>query len=115
LHQSRATPAVDPLHAHETKICESSSCDIAFPRLRVAVFLDGCFWHGCDPHSPSVKKNVHFWHEKIQQNKHRDKATTAHLHALGWVVLRFCEHHAAERYRRNDILRSCGCEGCLSM
>ena len=73
-----------------------TTCDLAFPGLMIAVFLDGCFWHGCDLHPPSVKKNMDFWLEKIERNRTRDASTTAHLTEFGWTVLRFWEHEPAE-------------------
>jgi len=69
-----------------------TTCDFAFPGLKIAVFLDGCFWHGCEKHPPSVKKNSDFWLEKIERNRARDARATAHLAELGWKVLRFWEH-----------------------
>lgn len=69
-----------------------TTCDFAFPGMRIAVFLDGCFWHGCEVHPPSVKKNTDFWLSKIARNRARDARATAHLTELGWVVLRFWEH-----------------------
>jgi len=69
-----------------------TSCDFAFPGLKIAVFLDGCFWHGCELHPPSVKKNAEFWLEKIERNRARDARATVHLAELGWTVLRFWEH-----------------------
>ncbi|ANL30119.1 very short patch repair protein Vsr (plasmid) [Rhizobium phaseoli] len=69
-----------------------TSCDFAFSGLKIAVFLDGCFWHGCEVHPPSVKKNTEFWLEKIECNRARDARATAHLTELGWMVLRFWEH-----------------------
>ncbi|WP_234838020.1 very short patch repair endonuclease [Sinorhizobium meliloti] len=73
-----------------------TTCDIAFPGLKIAVFLDGCFWHGCELHPPSVKKNTDFWLEKISRNRARDARATAHLAEIGWTALRFWEHEAAE-------------------
>ncbi|MBY3544444.1 very short patch repair endonuclease [Rhizobium laguerreae] len=73
-----------------------TTCDIAFPGLKIAVFLDGCFWHGCELHPPSVKKNSEFWLEKIERNRARDARATAHLSEIGWTVLRFWEHETAE-------------------
>lgn len=73
-----------------------TTCDIAFPGLKIAVFLDGCFWHGCVIHPPSVKKNTDFWLEKIERNRVRDARATAHLAGIGWTVLRFWEHETAE-------------------
>lgn len=72
------------------------TCDVALPGLRIAIFLDGCFWHGCESHPPSVKKNTDFWLEKIERNRARDARATAHLTELGWTVLRFWEHEAVE-------------------
>lgn len=73
-----------------------TSCDIAFPSLKIAVFLDGCFWHGCDQHCPVVKKNTDFWLGKIERNHARDLRATAHLTDIGWIALRYWEHEAAE-------------------
>ncbi|MGO7374930.1 very short patch repair endonuclease [Rhizobium ruizarguesonis] len=73
-----------------------TTCDIAFPGLKIAVFLDGCFWHGCAIHPPSVKKNRDFWLEKIKRNRARDVRATAHLAELGWTALRFWEHEPVE-------------------
>jgi DNA mismatch endonuclease, patch repair protein len=66
--------------------------DIAFPSKKLAVFIDGCFWHSCPLHSHIPKSNLKYWLPKLQKNKERDKATTAQLQSQGWVVLRFCEH-----------------------
>lgn len=66
--------------------------DIAFTRARVAVYIDGCFWHGCPLHGTSPKANAAWWAEKIAANRARDADVTAQLHDLGWTVLRFWEH-----------------------
>ncbi len=67
--------------------------DFAFPLLRLAVFVDGCFWHGC-PHcrrnAPSTNRS--FWHEKIAANRGRDREVRRLLHRSGWTVLRIWEH-----------------------
>jgi len=73
-----------------------TTCDFAFPGLKIAVFLDGCFWHGCEVHPPSVKKNTEFWLAKIERNRARDVRATAHLTELGWTVLRFWEHEQTD-------------------
>lgn len=70
--------------------------DIAFPGQRVAVFLDGCFWHGCPEHATHPKANAVWWREKLDKNMARDRETTAHLVEQGWTVLRFWEHEAPE-------------------
>lgn len=66
--------------------------DIAFPRQRVAVFIDGCFWHRCPLHSTPAKNNAEWWEEKLAKNVDRDRSTTALLEDQGWLVLRFWEH-----------------------
>jgi len=79
------------------------TCDIAVPKLRIAVFLDGCFWHGCDIHPPSVKKNTAFWLEKIERNRARDRRVREHLAEIGWTILRFWEHEAVEAIVRKIV------------
>lgn len=71
--------------------------DIAFTRARIAVFLDGCFWHGCPEHGrrPNIR-NQSYWGPKIASNILRDAAHTEALRAAGWTVLRFWEHDAPE-------------------
>jgi DNA mismatch endonuclease (patch repair protein) len=78
--------------------------DIVFTRARVAVFVDGCFWHSCPQHATQPKVNVKWWAEKLEQNRRRDADTTRVLTEAGWTVLRFWEHEdpdlAAEMVRR---------------
>lgn len=71
--------------------------DIAFTRARLAVFIDGCFWHGCPVHGqrPHVR-NGHYWKPKLAGNAERDRAQTRVLEAAGWTVLRFWEHQNPE-------------------
>lgn len=70
--------------------------DIIFTKQRIAVFIDGCFWHGCELHGRrSFQHNVDYWHTKIATNVARDLDTTACLRAAGWHVLRFWEHESA--------------------
>lgn len=66
--------------------------DVAFPGKKVAVFVDGCFWHGCPRHGTWPKKNVVFWREKIERNRNRDADTNKRLRALGWKVIRIWGH-----------------------
>jgi DNA mismatch endonuclease, patch repair protein len=66
--------------------------DVMMTRSRIAVFVDGCFWHGCPAHATWPSTNADWWRSKIQRNIARDRATDAHLAALGWTVLRFWEH-----------------------
>jgi DNA mismatch endonuclease (patch repair protein) len=77
--------------------------DIVFPRAHVAVFVDGCFWHGCRDHGRRPQSNEWYWSPKIERNMVRDRDTTARLEAAGWAVVRVWEHEdpteAAERVR----------------
>ena len=66
--------------------------DIAFPRQKLAIFVDGCFWHGCPEHGSWPKLNAEFWREKINTNRIRDVDTDTMLRALGWNVMRVWEH-----------------------
>ncbi|MEV7288063.1 very short patch repair endonuclease [Streptomyces sp. NPDC093252] len=71
--------------------------DVAFTGVRVAVLIDGCFWHGCPEHATQPKSNAQWWRDKLDRNMARDRETTEHLIAEGWVVLRFWEHEDPER------------------
>jgi DNA mismatch endonuclease, patch repair protein len=66
--------------------------DVVFKKARVAVFIDGCFWHGCPEHGTWPKANADFWREKILTNKRRDSDTDTILRRSGWEVLRIWEH-----------------------
>lgn len=74
-----------------------SSIDIAFPRKRVAIFIDGCFWHGCPEHGEVPKANNEWWENKFAQNRERDARITEKLTASGWIVLRFWTHEKPEK------------------
>lgn len=66
--------------------------DIVFPARRIAVYVDGCFWHGCPIHGTRSATNRGYWDEKIKTNKVRDARITAALKADGWAVFRVWEH-----------------------
>lgn len=66
--------------------------DIVFAGPKVAVFVDGCFWHGCNQHRPLPRTNSRYWRIKIERNRERDAKTDAALREAGWLVLRFWEH-----------------------
>ncbi len=68
------------------------TADIVFTRAKVAVFLDGCFWHGCPKHHRPAKKNSEFWDTKIKGNIARDADTDIRLREAGWRVIRVWEH-----------------------
>jgi DNA mismatch endonuclease (patch repair protein) len=70
--------------------------DVAFPRRRIAVFVDGCFWHGCPEHGTWPKQNAEWWRAKIEANRRRDADTDAKLEEQGWTVIRFWEHESPE-------------------
>lgn len=69
-----------------------SNIDIAFPSKKVAVFVDGCFWHGCPYHGTIPKANENWWAEKLTSNRTRDERVTTQLIEAGWEVLRFWTH-----------------------
>ena len=71
--------------------------DLAFVSARVAVFVDGCFWHGCPRHGTWPKSNADWWRSKILANVKRDLDTTQALRLNGWRVLRFWEHDDPNR------------------
>lgn len=77
--------------------------DIAFTRARIAVVVDGCFWHCCPDHSSTPKANRSYWGPKLARNVRRDAETEAALATLGWRTIRVWEHEnpddAAERVR----------------
>jgi DNA mismatch endonuclease (patch repair protein) len=68
------------------------TADLVFRNARVAVFVDGCFWHGCPQHHAPPKTNADYWATKIRGNKTRDENTTERLRQEGWTVLRFWSH-----------------------
>ncbi|MDO3166658.1 very short patch repair endonuclease [Mycobacteroides abscessus subsp. abscessus] len=66
--------------------------DIAFTKCKVAVFVDGCFWHGCPDHGRPPKSNVEYWNAKLSSNAARDTLQTSILQAHGWIVIRIWSH-----------------------
>lgn len=93
--------------------------DIAFTRLRLAVFVDGCFWHGCPEHGRTPTQNVSWWTQKLAANRDRDRDTDRHLGTVSWTALRIWEHCVAwsaadqvqavlkelERKQRSQVVR----------
>ena len=70
------------------------SPDIVFSKQKVAVFVDGCFWHACPTHGNLPRANTTYWKPKLERNVQRDRAVDAALHAAGWWVVRAWEHEA---------------------
>lgn len=77
-------------------VLRRSNIDIAFPRAKLAVFIDGCFWHGCPAHGTIPKANGQWWAEKLASNQARDARVSAGLRGEGWTVLRFWTHESPE-------------------
>jgi DNA mismatch endonuclease (patch repair protein) len=71
--------------------------DVAFTRARLAVFVDGCFWHRCPDHGTVPRTNREYWRSKLVRNVERDLETSAALAAAGWMVLRFWEHEPVDQ------------------
>lgn len=82
--------------------------DVVFPRRKIAVFVDGCYWHGCPQHGRMPKDPTGYWHAKIQRNRNRDIAVDKQLDEAGWTVVRVWEHEPAGEAaaRINDVVKS---------
>ena len=72
------------------------TADLVLRKSRIAVFVDGCYWHGCPEHHTQPATNAEFWADKITRNVERDAETTTYLQQAGWTVLRFWEHEDPE-------------------
>ncbi len=70
--------------------------DVVFTRAKVAVFVDGCFWHRCSEHGTAPKNNAEWWRRKLQRNVDRDRETDARLRDAGWTVVRVWEHESID-------------------
>ncbi|MBL9200931.1 MAG: DNA mismatch endonuclease Vsr [Opitutaceae bacterium] len=79
--------------------------DFVFPELKLAVFVDGCFWHGCPVHGTQPRQNARFWREKIARNRARDRRVTRELRNRGWRVLRIWEHALKRRHEHRLLAR----------
>ena len=90
LHQSGLRFRKDyPIRLPTGKVAHS---DIAFTKRKIAVFVDGCFWHCCPDHGTVPKSNQAYWIPKLRQNIERDKSITEGLLSEGWRVIRIWEH-----------------------
>ena len=81
--------------------------DFVFPVERVAVFVDGCFWHGCSRCKRVSSSNVAYWKSKIQHNRVRDRAISRNLRRQGWQVIRVWEHQLKTSERVLKRIRTC--------
>ena len=79
--------------------------DFVFPGRKLAVFVDGCFWHGCLRHATWPRQNAKFWRDKIVRNRARDRLVTRTLRARGWRVVRVWEHELRRRNERRLMAR----------
>lgn len=89
---------------HKVPGAPRRSIDVAFTRIRLAVFVDGCFWHGCPEHGNSPVANAGWWQRKIAANQARDRDTDRLLRANGWHVLRVWEHEQVDDAARRVII-----------
>jgi DNA mismatch endonuclease (patch repair protein) len=76
------------------------TADIVFGPARVAVFVDGCFWHRCPQHATDPQSNSDYWKPKLERNVERDRETDAILAEAGWLSLRVWEHESPEKAAR---------------
>lgn len=74
---------------------ERRRADLVFPRRKIAVYVDGCFWHSCPQHATRPKNNADWWADKLAGNVRRDRDTDERLAAAGWTVIRVWEHEDA--------------------
>ncbi len=79
--------------------------DFVFRQQRLAVFVDGCFWHGCPRHATRPRQNRKFWDEKIARNRQRDRLVTRELRKSGWTVLRLWECALSRKRQAHTLAR----------
>ncbi|MDP1711544.1 MAG: very short patch repair endonuclease [Candidatus Nanopelagicaceae bacterium] len=79
--------------------------DIVFPRAKIAVFVNGCFWHGCPEHYKAPKTNIDFWEQKIGRNVQRDSETFKRLKSEGWSVMVVWEHEDLTKNAKKLAIR----------
>ncbi|MFP3184446.1 MAG: very short patch repair endonuclease [Paraburkholderia sp.] len=77
---------------YRLRVCLPGSPDLVVPGTMVAIFVDGCFWHGCPDHYKPPATNCSFWQNKLEKNRARDNLASQTLADQGWTVLRFWEH-----------------------
>jgi DNA mismatch endonuclease (patch repair protein) len=79
--------------------------DIAFPAAKLAVLVDGCFWHSCPQHATRPKTNATWWANKLDRNRERDASNTFELQAAGWEVVRIWEHTPVDEAAASVVTR----------
>jgi len=84
--------------------------DFVFPAIKLAVFVDGCFWHGCFAHGHRPRSNQSYWLAKLERNRARDRTNTKLLRRKGWIVLRIWEHELRSEKRIVTRCRKALCE-----
>ena len=85
--------------------------DFVWKEVRLALFVDGCFWHGCPKHATKPKQNAAFWRKKLAANKARDRRVNRALRRTGWRVVRVWEHELQQSGKRKAGKRKCGGRG----
>jgi DNA mismatch endonuclease (patch repair protein) len=79
--------------------------DFIFKEMRIAVFVDGCFWHGCPKHGTMPRSNRIYWKRKLERNFRRDRTVSRELRRDGWTVLRIWQHELAKKNEGNLVRR----------
>jgi DNA mismatch endonuclease (patch repair protein) len=79
--------------------------DFVFPKSRLTVFVDGCFWHGCPKHGHTPRSNTAYWRKKIARNIERDQEVNRELKKRGWRVFRIWEHELTLKHRKRLLYR----------
>jgi DNA mismatch endonuclease (patch repair protein) len=98
LYSTLSSEGVEGLDIHPSDVYGKP--DFVHRKAKIAVFLDGCFWHGCPEHCRMPHSNVNYWEQKIERNKKRDVFVTQRLEENGWLVLRIWEHSLS---KENDL------------
>jgi DNA mismatch endonuclease Vsr len=81
--------------------------DIAIKKYKLVIFIDSCYWHGCDIHGNMPKSNQEYWLKKLKRNKERDQEVTQYYQNLGWSILRVWEHQLKKNSFDKTIIKIC--------
>ena len=93
------------IHGWRRNVSLSGRPDFVFQKNRLALFIDGCFWHGCSKHGSTPERNREFWKRKLANNKLRDQAANKSLRSRGWHVLRLWQHELLHKNERVVVKR----------